>query len=171
DLGQHDFRVYQRLERFPVRGGALRAENAAGDGRHLRFSGGGGKPVGTVHSDGRVDHDPGGHDRLAGATTYRARVEPGRHQGVGRKIRSRGSPERMEQGTPMNVIFISIDSLSKHFLKAYGQPIELDVQTPNIDRFAEKALVFDNHYAGSLPCMPARREFFSGTQEFLWRPW
>lgn len=71
----------------------------------------------------------------------------------------------------MNVVFISVDSLSKHFLKVYGQPIELDVQTPNIDRFAEKALVFDNHYAGSLPCMPARREFFSGIQEFLWRPW
>ncbi len=71
----------------------------------------------------------------------------------------------------MNVVFISIDSLSKHFLKVYGQPIELDVATPNIDRFAEKALVFDNHYAGSLPCMPARREFFAGVQEFLWRPW
>lgn len=71
----------------------------------------------------------------------------------------------------MNVVFISIDSLSKHFLKAYGQPIELDGQTPNIDRLAERALVFDNHYAGSLPCMPARREFFSGIQEFLWRPW
>lgn len=71
----------------------------------------------------------------------------------------------------MNVVFISIDSLSKHFLKIYGMPIEIDVQTPNIDRLAKKALVFDNHYAGSLPCMPARREFFSGIQEFLWRPW
>lgn len=71
----------------------------------------------------------------------------------------------------MNVVFVSIDSLSKHFLKAYGQPIEIDVQTPNLDRLAEKALVFDNHYAGSLPCMPARREYFSGIQEFLWRPW
>jgi len=71
----------------------------------------------------------------------------------------------------MNVVFISIDSLSKHFLKIYGQPIEIEVKTPNLDRFAEKALVFDNHYAGSLPCMPARREFFTGIQEFLWRPW
>ncbi|MEJ7761615.1 MAG: sulfatase-like hydrolase/transferase [Thermomicrobiales bacterium] len=71
----------------------------------------------------------------------------------------------------MNVIFISIDSLSRHFLKVYGQPIEIDVQTPNLDRFAERALVFDTHYAGSLPCMPARREFFAGIQEFLWRPW
>ncbi|MGH2560014.1 MAG: sulfatase, partial [Thermomicrobiales bacterium] len=71
----------------------------------------------------------------------------------------------------MNVIFISIDSLSRDFLKVYGQPIELDVETPNLDRFARRALVFDTHYAGSLPCMPARREFFSGIQEFIWRPW
>lgn len=71
----------------------------------------------------------------------------------------------------MNVLFISIDSLNRHFLKAYGQPIELDVQTPNLDRFARRATVFDTHYTGSLPCMPARREYFAGLQEFLWRPW
>lgn len=71
----------------------------------------------------------------------------------------------------MNVIFISIDSLNRHFLKIYGQPIELDVPTPNLDRLAERAAVFDTHYAGSLPCMPARREYFAGIQEFLWRPW
>ncbi len=69
------------------------------------------------------------------------------------------------------MILINIDSLNRHFLKAYGQPIELDVQTPNLDRFAERSAVFDRHYAGSLPCMPARREFFAGIQEFLWRPW
>jgi len=71
----------------------------------------------------------------------------------------------------MNLIFITIDSLNRHFLKAYGQPIELDVQTPNLDRFAAKAAVFDKHYVGSLPCIPARREFYSGVQEFLWRSW
>ncbi len=71
----------------------------------------------------------------------------------------------------MNVIFVSIDSLNRHFLKAYGQAIEYPVETPNLDRFARRAATFDNHYAGSLPCMPARREFFTGIQEFLWRPW
>ena len=49
--------------------------------------------------------------------------------------------------------------------------VELDVETDNLDRFAERAAVFDTHYAGSLPCMPARREWLTGTQEFLWRPW
>ncbi len=76
-----------------------------------------------------------------------------------------------EDGKPVNVVFITIDSLNRHFLKAYGQPVELDVKTPNIDRLAARGVVFDRHYAGSLPCMPARREFFAGIQEFLWRPW
>jgi arylsulfatase A-like enzyme len=71
----------------------------------------------------------------------------------------------------MNVLLVSIDSLNRHFLDVYGQPIDLDVATPNLDRFAERAAVFDTHYAGSLPCMPARREWLTGTQEFLWRPW
>lgn len=71
----------------------------------------------------------------------------------------------------MNLVLISIDSLSRHFLKIYGQPIELDVQTPNLDALAARGAVFDTHFAGSLPCMPARREFFAGIQEFLWRPW
>lgn len=71
----------------------------------------------------------------------------------------------------MNVVFITIDSLNRHFLKTYGQITEFEVETPNLDRFAQKAAVFENHYAGSLPCMPARREYFAGIQEFLWRPW
>ncbi len=71
----------------------------------------------------------------------------------------------------MNAIFITIDSLSRDFLKIYDQPIEMDVQTPNLDRFAQRATTFDTHYAGSLPCMPARREFFAGIQEFPWRSW
>lgn len=71
----------------------------------------------------------------------------------------------------MNVIFATIDSVNRHFLKSYGQTVELEVDAPNLGRFARKAAVFENHYAGSLPCMPARREYFAGVQEFLWRPW
>lgn len=74
----------------------------------------------------------------------------------------------------MNVLFISIDSLRKDFLNTYRDTptvVDYNVETSNLDKFAEKATVFDNHYAGSLPCMPARREWLTGTQEFLWRPW
>ena len=43
--------------------------------------------------------------------------------------------------------------------------------TPNIDRFAARSLRFDRHYAGSLPCMPARHDILCGALDFLWRPW
>jgi arylsulfatase A-like enzyme len=71
----------------------------------------------------------------------------------------------------VNVLLITIDSLNRHFLRAYGQPAEPRPETPNLDAFARRAAVFDRHYAGSLPCMPARREFMAGVQEFLWRGW
>lgn len=74
----------------------------------------------------------------------------------------------------MNVLFISLDSLRRDFLGAYAETprvTEYDVETPNLDQFADRATVFDTHYAGSLPCMPARREWLTGTKEFLWRPW
>jgi arylsulfatase A-like enzyme len=71
----------------------------------------------------------------------------------------------------LNVLLVSIDSLSRQFLDAYDGSVEFDVETENLDRFADRAVTFDTHYAGSLPCMPARREWLTGTQEFLWRPW
>jgi arylsulfatase A-like enzyme len=71
----------------------------------------------------------------------------------------------------MNVLFISIDSLNRQYLPTYEQSPDIDVNTPNIDRFGARSTVFDNHYAGSLPCMPARREWLAGIQEFLWRGW
>lgn len=68
----------------------------------------------------------------------------------------------------MRTIFILLDSLNRHYLNAYGSDW---VKTPNIDRFAAKSMVFDNHYAGSLPCMPARREMWTGRYNFLETPW
>jgi arylsulfatase A-like enzyme len=68
----------------------------------------------------------------------------------------------------MNVVIILLDSLNFHCLQPYGAT---HVQTPNLQRFAERSVVFENHFVGSLPCMPARRELFTGRQEFLWRGW
>ncbi len=68
----------------------------------------------------------------------------------------------------MNVINVLIDSLNFHALQAYQ---DTHVQTPNFSRFAERAAIFDNHFISSTPCMPARRELFTGRQEFLWRGW
>ena len=68
----------------------------------------------------------------------------------------------------MNIITILIDSLNRHCLEPYGSR---QMQTPNLARFAERATIFDNHFVGSLPCMPARREVSTGRQDFLWRRW
>ncbi len=69
----------------------------------------------------------------------------------------------------MRVICILCDSLNRHFLPAYGGP-DL-AETPNIDWLAERSFVFENHFSGSLPTMPTRREVWTGFHEFLWRPW
>lgn len=74
----------------------------------------------------------------------------------------------------MNVLQISIDSLRKDFLSTYREIpdiVDYEVSTENLHRFAERAAVFESNYAGSLPCMPARREWLAGVQEFLWRSW
>lgn len=68
----------------------------------------------------------------------------------------------------MSVIVVQLDSLNRHFLSCYGNDW---VQAPNLSAFAERAAVFEQHYTGSLPCMPARREIWAGVEEFWWRPW
>ena len=67
-----------------------------------------------------------------------------------------------------NVVVILLDSLNRHMLGCYGST---EFRTPNIDRFAQRSVRFTNHYAGSLPCMPARHDILCGAWDFLWRPW
>ncbi len=67
-----------------------------------------------------------------------------------------------------NIVLVLIDSLNRHCLSAYG-PAE--IATPNLSEFARRAWRFDNHFVGSLPCMPARREIYAGFREMMWRPW
>lgn len=73
----------------------------------------------------------------------------------------------------MNVIFLLCDTFTRDKLGPYqrgGGPYEY-IDTPNLDRFAERAVRFDNHWLNSAPCMPARRDLFSGRIEFPWRSW
>lgn len=73
-----------------------------------------------------------------------------------------------------NVLLVTVDSLRRDFCGAYREtPFVTDysVETDALDRFADRATVFDSHWTGSLPCMPQRREFLAGVREFLWRPW
>ncbi|HTR63428.1 MAG TPA: sulfatase [Candidatus Binataceae bacterium] len=69
---------------------------------------------------------------------------------------------------PKNAIVVLLDSLNRHLLGAYGSR---EFATPNLDKFARRAVRFDKHYTGSLPCMPARHDILCGAMDFLWRPW
>jgi arylsulfatase A-like enzyme len=68
----------------------------------------------------------------------------------------------------MRVIFVLFDTLNRHFLEPYGAD---RMRTPNFQRLAEKSVRFDNHYVGSLPCMPARRDLLTGRLNFMHRSW
>lgn len=67
----------------------------------------------------------------------------------------------------MKTLFLLFDSLNRSALGAYGGVIP----TPNFDRLAARSTVFDSHFAGSLPCMPARRDMQTGRLNFLHRSW
>ena len=68
----------------------------------------------------------------------------------------------------MRVIFVLYDSLVRGALQCYGGT---HVHTPQFLRFAERAVTFDTHFVGSLPCMPARRDLHTGRLNFLHRSW
>ncbi len=68
----------------------------------------------------------------------------------------------------MRAVILMFDSLNRHMLNPYGDTV---VDAPNFARLAAHALTFDNFYAGSMPCMPARREMHTGRYNFLHRSW
>lgn len=63
---------------------------------------------------------------------------------------------------------ILFDSLNKRFLPSYGNEW---IHAPNFKRLSERTVQFDSCFAGSLPCMPARRELHTGRYNFLHRSW
>jgi len=68
----------------------------------------------------------------------------------------------------MKAIMIMFDTLNRRMLPPYGCDW---VHAPNFQRLADRAVTFDNCYAGSMPCMPARRELHTGRYNFLHRSW
>ncbi|MDQ6620559.1 MAG: sulfatase [Pseudomonadota bacterium] len=68
----------------------------------------------------------------------------------------------------MKAIFILFDSLNRHALSCYDPRAP---RTPNFDRLAARSVVFDRHYVGSMPCLPARRDIQTGRLNFMHRGW
>ncbi len=68
----------------------------------------------------------------------------------------------------MRAVMVMFDSLNRHMLPPYGSD---EIIAPNFRRLAERTVTFDRFYAGSMPCMPARREIHTGRYNFLHRSW
>ncbi len=68
----------------------------------------------------------------------------------------------------MRAVIMMYDSLNRHMLEPYGGQL---AHTPNFTRLAGHTAQFDVCYAGSLPCMPARREMHTGRYNFLHSSW
>lgn len=90
-------------------------------------------------------------------------------------------PCKLERLT-VNVITIVCDTFRRDHCGPYHQGRTVSamgdlhqpdwiVPTPNIDRLATRGTTFDNAYCGSHPCMPARRDMYTGRFEFPFRGW
>lgn len=67
----------------------------------------------------------------------------------------------------MKCVFVLFDSLNRAAVPPYGERPSL----PNFAALGERSAVFDKHFVGSLPCIPARREMHAGRLNFLHRGW
>lgn len=63
---------------------------------------------------------------------------------------------------PFNILFISVDDLRPE-LGCYGYS---HIHSPNLDKLAEKSLVFENAYCQSAICCPSRVSFLTGLRPY-----
>lgn len=68
----------------------------------------------------------------------------------------------------MRAIMVMYDTLNRRTLPNYGCT---ETHMPNFERLGMQSITFDTCYAGSLPCMPARRDLHTGRLNFLHRGW
>lgn len=76
----------------------------------------------------------------------------------------------------MNLICIMLDSFRQDHVGVYHQgkgPFDHipPCQTPNLDRFAQGAVVLDNCYPDGLPTIPVRTCLMTGQRTLSFRPW
>jgi len=64
-----------------------------------------------------------------------------------------------QKATKPNIIFIFADDLGYGDIGCYGQQ---KIETPNIDKLAQKGMKFTQFYSGSTVCAPSRSSFLTG---------
>ena len=71
-------------------------------------------------------------------------------------------PPPKQQGNNLNLIVIVSDTFRHDNLACYGPRWLENLETPNLDRFAEKAVVFKDAYAEGMPTIVIRRTLYTG---------
>lgn len=71
----------------------------------------------------------------------------------------------------MKTIFILCDTMNRRMLDLYNNDRNQTALMPNLNRLAKRGVVFENHWCGSAPCMPARKDLMTGRLNFLEKPW
>lgn len=67
-----------------------------------------------------------------------------------------------------NIVFVVSDTFRRDHVGAYGNAA---IRTPNLDRLAGEAVVFDKHLVSSFPTMPARADFLTGRLAYTFMGW
>ena len=68
----------------------------------------------------------------------------------------------------MNVIVLLSDTFRYDYLGCNGNT---SIRTPNLDRFARRAVSFERHYLSSFPTIPNRTDLFTGRFSFPFHGW
>ncbi|UIR57687.1 sulfatase [Sphingobacterium sp. SRCM116780] len=69
---------------------------------------------------------------------------------------------KVKKSKKPNIIWIMSDDHSFQTISAYGHPISQLAPTPNIDRIAEKGVVFDQAFVENSICTPSRATLLTG---------
>ena len=75
-------------------------------------------------------------------------------------------PPPKQQGNNLNLIVIVSDTFRHDNLACYGPKWLENLETPNLDRFAEKAVVFKDAYPEGMPTIVIRRTLYTGAVSF-----
>jgi len=87
-------------------------------------------------------------------------------------VQARESPDQIQgstwerppkqHGNDLNLIFIVSDTFRRDNLGIYGPKWLESLETPNLDRFAQDAVIFEDFYGELLPTIPLRRTLYTG---------
>jgi arylsulfatase A-like enzyme len=67
-----------------------------------------------------------------------------------------------------NVIVVMLDTLQFNYMGCYGNKW---IKTPNMNRFAQQGVLFENAYTEGLPTIPCRRAMFTGRYTLPLKGW